>query len=65
MNMQFGWYGDKNLWKSFNEWFSRYLIVPSVRPIADTEVVAPADSTPEGIWKIDENSNLIQKMESI
>ena len=61
MNMQFGWYGDKNLWKSFNEWFSRYLIDPSVRPIADTEVVAPADSTPEGIWKIDENSNLIQK----
>lgn len=65
MNMQFGWYGDKNLWKSFNEWFSRYLIDPSVRPIADTEVVVPADSTPEGIWKIDENSNLIQKMESI
>ena len=25
------------------------------------EVVAPADSTPQGLWDIDENSNLIQK----
>ena len=61
MNMQYGWYGDTNKWKTFNEWFSRYLVDPSVRPIADVEVVAPADSTPEGIWDIDENSNLVQK----
>lgn len=61
MNMQYGWYGDKNIWTTFNEWFSRYLIDPSVRPVADAEVVAPADSTPQGIWQIDENSNLVHK----
>ena len=61
MNMQYGWYGDTNKWKTFNEWFSRYLIDPSVRPIADAQVVAPADSTPQGLWDIDENSNLVQK----
>lgn len=61
MNMQYGWYGDTNQWKTFNEWFARYLVDPSVRPISDAEVVAPADSTPQGIWQIDENSNLIQK----
>lgn len=61
MNMQYGWYGDTNKWKTFNEWFSRYLIDPSVRPISDAEVVAPADSTPQGIWNIDETSNLVQK----
>ena len=61
MNMQYGWYADKNVWKTFNEWFSRHLVDPSVRPIADTFVVAPADSTPQGIWKIDSNGNFIQK----
>ena len=61
MNMQKGWYGDTNKWKTFNEWFSRYLIDPSVRPIGDAEVVAPADSTPQGLWNIDESSNLVQK----
>lgn len=60
MNMQYGWYGDTNKWKTFNEWFARYLIDPSMRPISDAEVVAPADSTPEGIWRIDEYSNLVQ-----
>lgn len=61
MNMQYGWYADKNVWKTFNEWFSRHLVNPSVRPIADSFVVAPADSTPQGIWKIDSNGNFIQK----
>lgn len=61
MNMQYGWYGDTNKWKTFNEWFARYLVDPALRPIADTEVVAPADSTPQGVWQIDENSNLVQK----
>ena len=61
MNMQQGWYGDENKWKTFNEWFSRHLVDPSVRPIADSEVVAPADSTPQGIWAVDENSDLVQK----
>ncbi len=61
MNMQYGWYADTNVWHSFNEWFSRHLIDPSVRPVADSTVVAPADSKPQGIWQIDENGDLIQK----
>ena len=61
MNMRDDWYGDANIWKTFNEWFSRKLIDPSARPIADSEVVAPADSTPQGVWDIDENGDLVQK----
>lgn len=61
MNMQYGWYADTNVWHSFNEWFSRHLVDPSVRPIADTTVVAPADSTPQGIWDVDENGDLVEK----
>ena len=61
MNMRDDWYGDSNIWKTFNEWFSRKLIDPSARPIADSEVVAPADSTPQGVWDIDENGDLVQK----
>ena len=26
MNMQNGWYANSNVWKTFNEWFSRHLI---------------------------------------
>ena len=61
MNMQYGWYADTNVWKTFNDWFSRHLVDPSVRPIADTTVVSPADSTPQGVWQIDENGDLIQE----
>ena len=55
-----GWYGDENRWKTFNEFFARHLISPDVRPIAETELVAPADSKPQGIWKIDEKGDIIQ-----
>ena len=61
MKMQTGWYGDHNIWHTFNEWFSRHLIDPSVRPISDAEVVAPADSKPQGIWEIDENGDFVSK----
>lgn len=53
--MDTGWYGDKNIWKTYNDFFSRHLISPSVRPIGDAELVSPADSSPAGYWKIDEN----------
>ena len=59
MNMQHGWYADTNVWHTFNEWFSRHLVDPSVRPIADSTVVSPADAKPQGIWDIDENGDLI------
>ena len=61
MNMQYGWYADTNVWKTFNEWFSRYLVDPSVRPIADSTVVSPADAKPQGVWAIDADGQLVQK----
>ena len=56
--MNKGWYADSNVWNSFNEWFSRYLSDKSVRPISDADIISPADSTPQGIWNIDENSQI-------
>ena len=56
--MDKGWYADKNIWTSYNDFFSRKLVDPSVRPIANTEVVAPADSTPQGEWDIDKNGKI-------
>lgn len=53
--MDTGWYGDKNIWTSYNDFFSRHLINKDVRPIGDAELVSPADSAPAGYWKIDEN----------
>ncbi len=61
--LQKGWYEDPSHWKTFNDFFSRYLKSPAQRPIAspdDLSVVAsPADSTPQGVWKIDANSNIV------
>lgn len=54
-----GWYGNKNIWTSFNDFFSRKLIDNCQRPLADCDVISPADSTPQGFFKIDKNSNLI------
>lgn len=54
-----GWYGDKNIWRTFNEFFSRKLIDKSQRPISSADVVSPADSVPQGFYKIDDNSQLI------
>lgn len=60
-----GWYEDPSRWKTFNEFFARYLKSPDQRPIAspdDPSVVAsPADSTPQGVWKIDGDSNIVSK----
>ena len=56
--MKTGWYADTNIWTSFNDWFSRKLVSADQRPIADADIICPADSTPQGIWHIDENSQL-------
>ena len=56
--MDTGWYADENVWTSFNDWFSRTLKDENQRPISDADIIAPADSTPQGIWEIDENSQL-------
>ncbi len=56
-----GWYEDAGQWHSFNDFFARRLSDPTVRPIADCALVAPADSKPQGVWNIDENGDLVQR----
>ncbi len=53
-----GWYGDNNIWHTFNDFFSRKLIDEKQRPISAANVIAPADSTPMGFYKIGENNKL-------
>lgn len=59
------WYEEPANWKSFNDFFARYLSSADARPIASPEddlvVTSPADSTPQGVWDIDENSDIVQK----
>ncbi|MCG6940448.1 MAG: phosphatidylserine decarboxylase [Thiohalocapsa sp.] len=56
------WYEPPTRWTTFNEFFARYLRDPSERPIAapnDPRVVtSPADSVPQGVWPIDEQSRI-------
>jgi len=63
--LQNGWYEHPSNWKTFNQFFARYLKTPDMRPIASPEdeskVASFADSQPMGVWKIDDNSNLIGK----
>ncbi len=54
-----GWYGQGNQWRTYNEFFARKLVSPSVRPIADADVVLPADSYPKGTWQIDDQNQLV------
>ena len=61
-SLQKGWYESQSNWKTFNEFFARYLKSPDARPVASLDnssvVVLPADSVPQGVWAIDENSNI-------
>lgn len=63
--LQEDWYESPENWSTFNEFFSRYLSSPEMRPIAapedDSVVASPADSTPQGVWQVDENSDIVQK----
>ena len=58
-------YESPDNWKTFNQFFARYLSSPDKRPIASKEdgsvVVSPADSHPQGVWDIDENSNIVHE----
>ena len=66
-NLDKGWYEDPSNWRTLNDFFSRALSSPEVRPIASPDdhsvVVSPADSEPQGVWKIDENSYIVQKVQ--
>lgn len=63
--LQSGWYEEASGWKSFNDFFSRNLSSEARRPIAspedDSVVISPADSTPQGVWQIDKESDIVQK----
>lgn len=62
-NLQKGWYEPETNWKTFNDFFAKYLVSPKVRPIACSDktevVVLPADSVPQGVWAIDEESKIM------
>jgi len=60
--LQVGWYESSSNWKTFNQFFAKYLRSPCERPIGCPNdpaiVVSPADSQSEGVWAIDDNSNI-------
>ena len=60
--LQKGWYESPANWKSFNDFFSKYLKSPDQRPVTAPDdpsiVVFPADSVPQGVWAIDGKSNI-------
>ena len=62
--LQNGWYEDPSNWHSFNDFFIRKLASPEARPIAgvgDASIVASAaDATPQGVWDIDDEGNVVQ-----
>jgi len=63
--LQKGWYEDPSHWKTFNDFFARHLKSPDQRPIASPDdpsiIASPADSKPQGVWKIDKHSNIVDK----
>ncbi len=54
-----GWYEDGSNWHTFNDFFSRRLASPDMRPIADADIVAPADSWPKELWTIGDDNQLV------
>lgn len=64
--LQKGWYEDPAHWKSFNQFFARYLRSPDARPIAapeDASVVAsPADALPQGAWAIGTDNHIVEEI---
>ncbi len=61
--LQNGWYEDPSNWRTFNQFFARYLSSPGARPIAspndDAVVVSYADAVPMGTWAIDGASDIV------
>jgi phosphatidylserine decarboxylase precursor len=61
--LQKDWYENPSRWETFNDFFSRLLKSPDQRPIASPNdpsvVVSPSDSTPQGVWVIDKDSNFV------
>jgi len=66
-NLNKGWYEDPANWRTWNEFFARYLSSADIRPIVSPDdnsvVVSPADSEPQGVWQLDENSDIISTIQ--
>jgi phosphatidylserine decarboxylase len=64
-NLDRGWYEAPKNWHSFNEFFARRLSSPQVRPVASPDddccVVSPADSRPQGVWRIGGDNLLLPR----
>ena len=62
-NLDKGWYESPSNWKSFNDFFHRYLSSPEARPVTaiddNSVLVSPSDSKPQGKWEIGNDSELI------
>lgn len=60
-----GWYEDAANWKTFNQFFSRHLKSPDVRPIASPNdnavVISPVDACTQGVWNIDDEGYIVQQ----
>jgi len=60
--LQTDWYEDPSNWNTFNNFFSKYLVSPDVRPISSPDdasvVVSPADCVPQGVWGISADSEI-------
>lgn len=58
-----GTYEDPSNWRTFNDFFTRALRSPKVRPVALPQdggvVVSPTDAVPQGIWQIGEDSRVL------
>lgn len=57
-----GTYEEAANWKTFNDFFARRLSDPSMRPVEaegnGSVVICPADSVPQGVWRIDADSRI-------
>ena len=63
--LQNGWYEDASHWHTFNQFFARRLKSPAARPFASPDnnsvVASPVDAIPQGSWRIDGSSNLVDR----
>ncbi len=61
-HLEDGTYESHTKWRSFNDFFARKLKDPSSRPIASPDdgsvIISPADSVPQGVWKIGRDSRV-------
>ena len=60
-----GWYEAPDRWHTFNDFFARRLKDKNARPVTapddEAVVVAGADSKPQGLWRVDGNSDIVHE----